>query len=45
MANYPFSEWDIIFRDSMMMVVAVDRLVHHALIIEIKAESYHVRYR
>ena len=39
-ANHPFSEWNSIFSDSMMTVAAVDRLVHHALIIEIKAESF-----
>lgn len=39
-ANQPFSQWDTIFSDSMMTVAAVDRLVHHALIIEIQAESF-----
>ena len=39
-ANQPFSQWDTIFTDSMMTVAAVDRLVHHAIIIEIKAKSY-----
>lgn len=39
-ANQPFSAWDTIFTDSMMTVAAVDRLVHHALIIEIQSESY-----
>jgi DNA replication protein DnaC len=39
-ANQPFSQWDSIFADSMMTVAAVDRLVHHALIIEIQAESF-----
>nr|WP_305082329.1 IS21-like element helper ATPase IstB [Oscillatoria sp. FACHB-1407] len=39
-ANQPFSQWDTIFADSMMTVAAVDRLVHHALIIDIQAESY-----
>lgn len=39
-ANQPFSQWDAIFSDSMMTVAAVDRLVHHALIIEIQAESF-----
>lgn len=34
-ANQPFSQWDNIFSDSMMTVAAVDRLVHHALIIDI----------
>lgn len=39
-ANQPFSQWDAIFTDSMMTVAAVDRLVHHALIVEIQTESY-----
>lgn len=39
-ANQPFSQWDAIFTDSMMTVAAVDRLVHHALIVEIQADSY-----
>jgi DNA replication protein DnaC len=39
-ANQPFSKWDSIFPDSMMTVAAVDRLVHHAVIFEIKADSY-----
>jgi DNA replication protein DnaC len=39
-ANQPFSQWDSIFSDSMMTVAAIDRLVHHATIIELKAESF-----
>lgn len=39
-ANQPFSDWDSIFTDSMMTVAAVDRLVHHALIVEIQTQSY-----
>jgi DNA replication protein DnaC len=39
-ANQPFSQWDSIFADSMMTVAAIDRLVHHAVILEIQAESY-----
>lgn len=35
-ANQPFSHWDDIFADAMMTVAAVNRLVHHALIIDIK---------
>jgi DNA replication protein DnaC len=42
-ANQPFSQWDSIFADSMMTVAAVDRLVHHALIIEIQAQSFRKR--
>lgn len=39
-SNQPFSEWDSIFEDNMMTVAAIDRIVHHAKIIEIKGESY-----
>lgn len=39
-ANHPFSEWDQIFSDTMMTVAAIDRLVHHAIIVEIQAESF-----
>jgi DNA replication protein DnaC len=39
-ANQPFSQWDSIFPDSMMTVVAVDRLVHHGVILKIKSDSY-----
>jgi DNA replication protein DnaC len=39
-ANQPFSEWNNIFPDNMMAVAAIDRLVHHATIINIKEESY-----
>ncbi len=39
-ANQPFSQWDAIFPDSTMAVAAIDRLIHHGLIIEIQAESY-----
>ncbi len=39
-ANHPFSDWDQIFSDTMMTVAAIDRLVHHAIIFEIQAESF-----
>lgn len=39
-ANHPFSAWDSIFSDTTMTIAAVDRLVHHALIVEIQAESF-----
>lgn len=38
-ANQPFSSWDQIFSDTIMTVAAIDRLVHHATIIEIEAEA------
>jgi len=39
-SNQPFSEWDSIFPDEMMTVAAIDRLVHHADLIEVRSESY-----
>lgn len=39
-SNQPFSAWDQIFEDNMMTVAAIDRLVHHATILEIEGESY-----
>jgi len=35
-----FSQWDQIFPDALMTVAAVDRIIHHATIIEIEGESY-----
>jgi DNA replication protein DnaC len=39
-ANQPFADWDSIFPDNMMAVAAVDRLIHHATIINIHEQSY-----
>jgi DNA replication protein DnaC len=39
-SNQPFSEWDNIFPDEMMTVAAIDRLVHHANLIEVRSDSY-----
>lgn len=39
-ANQPFSAWDNIFTDNMMTVAAIDRLIHHATIIELDGDSY-----
>lgn len=39
-SNQPFSQWDQIFPDALMTVAAVDRIIHHATIIEIGGESY-----
>ena len=41
--NQPFSQWDQIFPDSSMTVAAVDRLVHHATIVEVTGESFRKR--
>jgi DNA replication protein DnaC len=39
-SNQPFSQWDQIFPDSIMTVAAIDRVIHHAHILEIEGESY-----
>ena len=39
-ANQPFGEWGRIFPDHAMTLAAVDRLVHHATILEMNVESY-----
>ena len=39
-SNQPFSPWDSVFPDAIMTVAAIDRLVHHAQIIELQGESY-----
>ena len=42
-ANQPFSAWDQVFPDPAMTVAAIDRMVHHATIIEMNGESYRKR--
>src|SRR6516225_7853041 len=41
-SNLPFSKWEGIFRDAMMTAAAIDRLVHHCVIIELNIPSYRV---
>jgi DNA replication protein DnaC len=38
-SNLVFSKWDQIFKDPMTTMAAIDRLVHHALILEFDGES------
>jgi DNA replication protein DnaC len=42
-ANQPFSGWDSVFPDKAMTVAAIDRLVHHASILEMNVESFRRR--
>ena len=41
--NQPFKEWDSIFPDKAMTVAAVDRLIHHAAILELTGDSFRRR--
>jgi len=39
-SNLVFSKWDQIFKDPMTTAAAVDRVVHHAVILELPIPSY-----
>lgn len=39
-SNLPFSKWENIFKDPMTTAAAIDRLVHHSVIIELNLPSY-----
>jgi DNA replication protein DnaC len=39
-SNLVFSKWDSIFKDPMTTAAAVDRVVHHSVVIELPIQSY-----
>jgi len=39
-SNLPFSKWEQIFKDPMVTAAAIDRLVHHSVILELNISSY-----
>jgi DNA replication protein DnaC len=39
-SNLPFSKWEQIFKDTMTAAAAIDRLVHHSVIVELNVPSY-----
>lgn len=39
-SNLPFSQWEHIFKDPMTTAAAIDRLVHHSIILELNLSSY-----
>jgi len=41
-SNLPFSKWESIFKDPMTTAAAIDRLVHHSVIVELNVASYRV---
>jgi len=41
-SNLVFSEWDKIFKDPMTTAAAIDRLVHHSVILELNNDSYRI---
>jgi DNA replication protein DnaC len=44
-SNQPFSHWDQIFPDTLMTVAAIDRIIHHASIVEIDGVSYRKKHQ
>lgn len=42
-SNLVFSKWDQIFKDPMTTMAAIDRLVHHSVILEFSGESVRAR--
>ena len=43
-SNLVFSKWDQIFKDPMTTMAAIDRLVHHALILEFSGDSVRAQH-
>ena len=41
-SNLSFSKWESIFKDPMTTAAAIDRLVHHSVILELNVSSYRV---
>jgi len=39
-SNLAFSQWEQIFKDPMTTAAAIDRLVHHSVIVELNVSSY-----
>jgi DNA replication protein DnaC len=43
-ANLPFSRWEEIFKDPMTTAAAIDRLVHHSVVLELNIPSYRLEH-
>jgi DNA replication protein DnaC len=43
-SNLPFSGWEAIFKDPMTTAAAIDRLVHHCVIVELNIPSYRAEH-
>jgi DNA replication protein DnaC len=43
-SNLPFSKWELIFKDPMTTAAAIDRLVHHSVILELNLSSYRLEH-
>jgi DNA replication protein DnaC len=43
-SNLPFSQWERIFKDPMTTAAAIDRLVHHSVILELNLPSFRLEH-
>lgn len=43
-SNLTFSKWEVIFKDPMTTAAAIDRLVHHSIILELNIDSYRLEH-
>lgn len=43
-SNLPFSKWEKIFKDPMTTAAAIDRLVHHSVVLELNIPSYRLEH-
>jgi DNA replication protein DnaC len=43
-SNLPFSKWEQIFKDPMTTAAAIDRVVHHSIILELNIPSYRLEH-
>src|ERR1022692_4866322 len=43
-SNLVFSKWEKIFKDPMTTAAAIDRLVHHSVIVELNLPSYRLEH-
>lgn len=44
-SNRGFKEWGEVFGDNVIAAALLDRLLHHAVVIEIEGNSYRLRAR
>ena len=42
-SNLPFSKWEGIFKDPPTTAAAVDRLVHHSIVVELNIPSFRLK--
>ena len=43
-SNLVFSQWDKIFKDPLTTAAAIDRLIHHSIILELDGDSYRMQH-